>query len=60
MKIKPITKRKKKGPAPNMDRNLELIKDYNQGMSIVSMVGKYRISSARIYKLLKLHGKRVA
>ena len=36
------------------ERNESLIKDYNKGASIVSMVSKYQISSTRIYKLLKL------
>lgn len=34
-------------------RNKQLAKDFNSGMSIVRLVAKYQISSARIYKILK-------
>lgn len=43
------------------DRNNELIKDYKEKVvthewSIVDLVAKYRISSARIYFLLNKYG----
>lgn len=42
------------------DRNRELIKDYlkikKEGGSMVRLVAKYRISSSRIYLILKREG----
>ncbi len=42
-----------------VERNQELLNDYAQGMFIVDMVAKYRISSTRIYKILKSAKKRL-
>lgn len=35
-------------------RNKSLYKDFSSGMSIVRLVAKYQISSARIYKILEV------
>jgi len=40
-----------------IDRNIELIQDYDNGMNIVDLVSKYKITSSRIYQLLKLKKK---
>jgi len=34
----------------------ELFRDYQSGTSMVKLVSKYRITTSRIYELLKLHG----
>lgn len=39
-------------PNEKKDRNLELVKDYESGMSNVDLVVKYRISPQRIYAIL--------
>ena len=36
------------------NRNANLIEDYSAGMSIVRLVSKYQISSARIYKIIEV------
>lgn len=30
-----------------------LLKEYNQGASMIQLVGKYKVSSARIYQILR-------
>ncbi|KKN17648.1 hypothetical protein LCGC14_0963610 [marine sediment metagenome] len=40
------------------ERNDEILKDYNDGMKMIDMVAKYRISSSRIYKIIGDHEKR--
>jgi len=39
------------------DRNIAIIKDYESGMNVVNLVSKYKITSTRIYQLLKLKNK---
>lgn len=40
-------------PQENVERNKELYSDYKSGMSFVDLVVKYRISSQRIYQIIK-------
>jgi Mor family transcriptional regulator len=40
-------------PIELSERNQELIKDYRGGMSFVDLVSKYRITSQRIYQIIK-------
>ena len=44
------------GTQPKYDRNVELVKDYKDGMEVCDMVGKYKISGARIYEVLRRVG----
>lgn len=43
----------KKRKSTDKNRDKEIVKDYNSGMSIVLMVAKYLITSSRIYQILK-------
>jgi Mor family transcriptional regulator len=40
-------------PEEKKDRNADLLKDYKSGMNFVDLVSKYRISSQRIYQIVK-------
>lgn len=42
-----------KQPNEKTERNLELVKDYENGMSNVDLVVKYRISPQRIYAIIR-------
>jgi Mor family transcriptional regulator len=44
-----------KQPNEKTERNLELVKDSENGMSVVDMVVKYRISPQRIYAIIRRH-----
>jgi len=41
-------------PVEKVERNRELKADYEKGMSIIDLIVKYRITSTRIYQLLRL------
>jgi len=40
-------------PQENTKRNSDLYKDYKSGLNFVELVSKYRISSQRIYQIIK-------
>lgn len=42
-----------KGPQPNTERNLQLLQDYEVGITVDDLVIKYRISATRIYNILR-------
>jgi len=44
---------KRKVSKDNEKRDLEIVKNYNAGWSIVDLVVEYRRSPARIYQILK-------
>lgn len=57
---KNMTLNKRAYPGEKKQRNADLYKDYNDGMMIIDMVAKYRITSARIYAIINQIEKRNA
>jgi len=45
-----------KGPQPKLDRNNDLKRDYLSGMDTAALVGKYQITSKRIYDIIHKMG----
>jgi Mor family transcriptional regulator len=40
-------------PKEKTERNRKVVEDYNNGLSFVELVSKYRITSQRIYQIIK-------
>lgn len=48
----------KRRSTSSKERDLSILKDYNDGMSIVRMVAKWNITSSRIYQILNKYGSK--